>query len=160
MSQQNLVSFSIPDKDLEEVKSAIATLKSKLVPHLKTLSSTDRIELPKMGDKTIAFVQKAYDHCEQNPDIAPKFLDVEEFKNDLTAFEQIRTIYAPLSQVVDSLSDTMLLSGSDAYAGALVFYQTVKTAAKSNIQPGHSIYTDLSSRFPGNSKAKAAAASK
>ena len=77
---------------------------------------------PQDGDKTIAFVQKACKHCEQNPDIVPSFLDVEELKNDIDAFEQIRALYAPLSQVVDSLNDTMLLSGSDAYAGALVFY--------------------------------------
>jgi hypothetical protein len=160
MPQQNLVSFSIPDKDLEEVKSAIAILKSKLVPHLKTLSATERVELPKMGDKTIAFVQKACKHCEQNPDIVPSFLDVEELKNDIDAFEQIRMLYAPLAQVVDSLNDTMLLSGSDAYSGALVFYQAVKNAAKSNVQPANSIYADLSGRFPGRPKSKVTEAAK
>jgi hypothetical protein len=156
--QHNLVSFSIPDKDLEEITSAIATLKSKLSPHLKSLSPDDRLQVPKMGDKSIAFVQKACEHCEANLDLAPSFLDLDEMKNDVAAYEQIRTLYAPISQLADSLGDTMLLSGSDAYAGALVFYQAVKNAAKSNVQPAHSIYDDLSHRFPGKTKAKIAAA--
>ena len=77
-------------------------------------------------------------------------------KNDIAAYEQIRNLYAPIVQLADSLGDTMLLSGSDAYAGALVFYQAVKNASKSNVQGANTIYNDLSARFPGRSKSKAA----
>lgn len=158
MSQQNLVSFSIPDKDLEEIKSAIAILKSKLTPHLKSLSSDDRLQVPRMGDKSIAFVQKACEHCEANPELAPSFLDLAEMKNDIVVDEQIRSLYAPISKLADSLSDMLLLSGIDAYTGALVFYQAVKNASKSNIQGAGTIFNDLSARFPGKSKVKTAAA--
>jgi len=154
MPQQNLVSFSIPDSDLADIKSAIATLKSKLVPHLKSLSATERMEIPKMGDKTVAFVQKACEHCEQNPDLNPPFLDVAEFKNDVSAVSAIRSIYSPLSEIVDSLNDTMLLAGSDAYAASLVFYNSVKSAQKSNVQSAKTVFNDLAARFPGRSKAK------
>ena len=84
----------------------------------------------------------------------PSFLDVNELKSDINAFEQIRTIYAPLSQVVDSLNDTMLLSGSDAYAVALLFYKTVKSAQKGNVQETKSMYNDLAPRFPGRARTK------
>ena len=43
----------------------------------------------------------------------------------------------------------MLLSGSDAYAAALLFYNSVKGAKKSNIAKAGSIYDDLAERFPG-----------
>jgi uncharacterized protein (DUF1786 family) len=62
MSQQNLISVSIPDTDLSEIKGAITTLNTKLMPYLKTLSVQDRQEMAKMGDKTVAFVQKALEY--------------------------------------------------------------------------------------------------
>ncbi len=48
-----------PESDLHEIRASIATLRGKLLPHLRTLSAQERVELPKMGDKTVAFVQKA-----------------------------------------------------------------------------------------------------
>ena len=152
MAQQNLVSFQLPEKDMAEVTAAIATLKAKLLPNLKTLSADERMELPKMGDKTLPFVQKSLEYSKSNAEIVPPFLDVEAFKVDVDAVTTIRSIYQPLSQIADALNDTMLLSGSEAYAGALVFYTAAKSAAKSNITGAKNIYEDLSARFPGRPK--------
>jgi len=152
MAQQNLVSFQIPEADMEAVKGAIATLKSKLLPNLKTLTPTERQELPKMGDKTTAFVQKTLEYCKSNPELCPQFLDAEALGVDVKAVEVIRSIYQPLLQMVDALDDTMTLSGSEAYAGALMYYNSVKFGAKTNIPGAGTIYDDLSSRFPGKPK--------
>lgn len=75
MAQQDLISVNIPEADLMDIKSAVNTLQAKLLPHLKTLSTQERIELPKMGDKTVAFVRKAYEYGRQNKDLVPSFLD-------------------------------------------------------------------------------------
>lgn len=149
MSQQNLISIAIPQDDLVQVSAAIETLRTKLLPHLKAINGTEVNELPKMGDKTIAFVQKALEHCNQNPELVPQFLDVNEFSRDVTAVETLRSFNAPLSQIVDLLTNTMTLAGSDAYAAALIFYNTVKTAKKSNIAKAGTIYDELSVRFNG-----------
>ena len=157
MAQQNLVSFQIADKDLEEVKGAIATLKSKLLPNLKTLTPEERREMPKMGDKSTAFVQKTLEYCKSNPELCPQFLDVDALGVDVKAVETIRTIYQPLLQIVESLDDTMVLSGSEAYNGSLMFYNSVKIGAKTNIPGAGTIYDDLSARFPGKPKGTNAA---
>jgi hypothetical protein len=47
---------------------------------------------------------------------------------------------------------TLALSGSEAYAGALIFYNTVKSAMKSKVPKAETIYNDLSTRFPGKPK--------
>ena len=157
MAQQNLVSFQIADKDLGDIKAAIDTLKSKLLPSLKALTPTEKKELPKMGDKTTAFVQKTLEYCKANPDLCPPFLDVGAFEVDVKAVESIRNIYAPLLQIVEALDDTMTLSGSEAYTGSLMFYNSVKFGAKSNISGAKTIYEELSSRFPGKPKGTNAA---
>jgi hypothetical protein len=148
MSQQNLISLNIAAEDLQAVKDAINVLKTKLAPHLKTLSVNDRMEIPKMGDKTISFVLKALEYSVKNSELVPQFLDVEEFKKDVNAVQSLRELLQPISQIYDSLNDSMMLSGSEAYQAALIYYNAVKSASKSKIQNAESIYNDLSSRFP------------
>lgn len=149
MSQQNLVTVKIEEADLTEIKAAISVLQTKLMPHLKSLNADERHDLPKMGDKSVAFVQKAMEHCSQNPELAPQFLDVKEFSQDMFALETLRSLHQPIAQISDALSDTMTMSGSDAYAAALMFYNSVKSAKKSNVAKAGTIYDDLSVRYPG-----------
>lgn len=149
MSQVNNVSLNLTEAELTEINGAINILKEKLLPKLKTLTTDERVELPKMGDKTVAFVTKAYDYCSQNPDLVPPFIDKNEFKIDVDAVTTLRNVYNPLLQITNALDDTMTLSGSEAYQAALLFYNSVKSAGKSGIQNAEAIYNDLSARFPG-----------
>ena len=149
MSQQNLVSVNISSEEMTRIKSSVDELMKTLLPKLKTLKGDEKNELPKMGDKTYSFVQKACEHCAQNPDLVPQFLDLEEFKKDVSAFDELRGINARITQISDALNDTQMLTGSDAYSAALMFYNTVKTARKSNVAKAGTIYDDLSKRYPG-----------
>jgi hypothetical protein len=105
-----------------------------------------------MDDKSVGFVQKTLEYCRQNPDLVPQFLNVDEMTVDVRAVEALRGLYQPLQQITDGLSDTLLLSGSEAYSASLMFYSSTKTAMKSKIQKAETIYNDLSARFPGRSK--------
>jgi len=76
-------------------------------------------------------------------------VDVYEFGRDLAAVDALRALQQPLSQIADTVDDNLLLSGSEAYAAALAYYQSVKAAAKLG-QPGAAVIADdLSGRFPG-----------
>ena len=102
-----------------------------------------------MGDKTLAFVNKAFEYAYQNPKIVPSFLDLTEFGKDAAAVTNLKKVLIPLEQLSEKLSDTNLLAGSEAYMAALAFYNAVKGAAKAG-EPGmKNIYDDLQSRFPG-----------
>jgi hypothetical protein len=152
MTSTNNVSISITEADLTDINASIQELQTKLLPYLATLSPAERKGLPKMGNKTVGFVQKAQEYCKQNPDLVPQFLDVDEFNTDVTAYDQIRSMYQPLLQITDSLWDTLLLTGSESYSAALKFYNSVKHATKSKVQKAETIYNDLAARFPGRSK--------
>ena len=155
MSQQNLVTVSITPEELKQISGAIDILKTTLLPKLKVLNPTERQELPKMGDKSLAFVKKALEYCTQNPELSPQFLDVNEYTNDVMSVETLKALHSPISQLADALSDTMILSGSDAYSAALMFYNSVKIAKKSNVAKAGTIHDDLSERFPGKVKGAA-----
>lgn len=157
MAQPDLISLNIPAADLKDIQAAITTLTTKLGPHLITLSSIDRKEIPKMGDKTQAFVAKAREYATQNPDLVPGYLDLAAFEIDWKAVEVLTSLQRQLAPLADNLSDSLALSGSEAYQAALIFYRSVKLAARAGVPNAKTLEADLSNRFPGGS-AKAATA--
>ena len=156
MAQQDLISVNIPEADLVEIKAAIAVLKTKLMPHLKTLSAQDRMELPKLGDKSMAFMVKGAEHAEKNLALVPSFLDLDALKIDMAAVQVLRGLDQDLAPIQQALSDSITQSGSEAYQGMLLFYGNARVAAKANDGNAKMIYEDLAGRFPGGAAKKKA----
>jgi hypothetical protein len=107
-----------------------------------------------MGDKTVAFVSKALAYAKENPMLCPPYLNVAEFEKDMLLVESLDSVLRPLTAIAEGLDDTTMLAGSEAYAAALIFYNSVKMASKMNIPGTDAIYNDLSARFPGRSSKK------
>lgn len=149
MAQQNRISLTLDEGELAVVNQAIGTLREKLLPKLTILSAADRHEMPKMGDKTVAFVDKAHDFAAENPSLVPPFLDMNEFTVDRASVEKLRALSIQLNEVSDAVNDSMMLSGSEAYQAALMFYNSSKNAARSGVQNAENVYKELSERFPG-----------
>lgn len=148
---ENRVSFSITPEVEQGILDAIAQIESDL-PMLINLSADDRHDLPKMGDKTLAFVTKSLEYAKQNPGVVPPFLNIPEFEKDVNAATSMSKILRPLKQLLERIDDTTMLAGSEAYSAALIFYGAVKGAAKADVGGMKTVYDDLQSRFPGKSK--------
>jgi hypothetical protein len=54
-----------------------------------------------------------------------------------------------LEQGVD---DTEMLTGSEAYQAALVFYKAVKMAAAQDVPGAKAVYEEFKTRFPGGKR--------
>ncbi len=148
---ENKVSVTINEEAFANITEAMAIIVQNL-PDLINLTKKQRSTIPKMGDKTVAFVSKNLEYAKLNPRIVPKFLDVPEFENDVDAVTDFRKVLIPLRQLYEKLNDTTLQSGSEAFTASLIFYNAVKGAAKAG-EPGmKTIYEDLKSRFPGRNK--------
>jgi len=149
---ENKISITISKEAIETINAAIATIEQQL-PNLINLTVEDRKSLPKMGDKTLAFVNKALEYSKQNSKVVPSFLDVAEFEKDVQAVTNINRVLIPLQQLVEKLDDTTLLAGSEAYSAALTFYNAVKGAAKAGVPGMKGVYDDLQLRFAVKAKA-------
>jgi hypothetical protein len=79
---------TIPSTILAQAQAKIDEAKTLLAPYLLALTPAERRELPKMGEKTIAFVEKAFDFARQNPNLIPPYLDVDAFDVLKTRFPQ------------------------------------------------------------------------
>ena len=148
---ENKISITISPEVENAILEAILSIEAKL-PMLINLSLEDRHNIPKLGDKTLAFVTKSLEYAKQNPAIVPTFLDVAEFEKDVNAMIAIDRILKPTRQLLEKMDDTTMLAGSEAYSAALIFYGSLKGASKANVPGMKSVYEDLQARFPGRAK--------
>ncbi len=125
----NRISTSLSQADREAVMAAVTTIREKL-PFLMDLTTEERRSLPKMGDKSRAFVSKTLEVATQNPDFLPRSFDIEEMRQDVELFQALHPILLSLTQLQELLDDTYLAVGSEAYAAGLVVYNYAKNSGQ------------------------------
>lgn len=125
----NRISAALTQTDREAVMSAITTIKTRL-PFLIDLTADERKALPKMGDKSRAFVSKALEVATQNPDFLPRSFDLDEMRKDVQLFEAMYPIVVALAQLQELVDDTTTAAGSEAMAAALQVYSYAKASGQ------------------------------
>jgi hypothetical protein len=147
MSTPNQISTAIPAETLAEVLSHLQACKAALAPYLQALTTEQKHDLFKMGDKTVATVQKVKSYLETNPEFIPPYMDTKEFLKDeelVTGLDPLRNL---AEQLASDLSDTAMLAGSEALVNALLYYGTAKEAAAKGVLAAAPIYEDLRQQF-------------
>jgi hypothetical protein len=157
MPAKNDHAISIPDDVLAQTTSLAGLLGELLSPYAAPLTPDERHDLAKMGDKTLAFVEKAHELAKINPALCPSFLDVNAFGIDFADTVRLTPLLVSLRQLTDTLDDIRLLAGSEAYDAARIFYQYIKVAASEDVSGAKAVYTVLRERFPYIRRAAAAA---
>jgi phage gpG-like protein len=117
----------------------------------------DRKSLFKMGDKTVATVQKVKSYLETNAEFAPNYMDKTEFLKDEAVVTALTPIGNLATQLATDVQDTITLAGSEALVAALLYYGTTKEASDKGVATAKPIYDDLSQRFSRKSSKKGSA---
>ena len=128
MDYSNLISTKIPDKEIQEIISAINLINEKL-PDLVTLSNEEMASLPKMSHHTIDFVLENLKAAETHPEIVPDNVEIEEIKKDVELIMAINKILSPLKKLEKKLEHSALLAGSEAYLPSIAIYNSMKADA-------------------------------
>ncbi len=155
---ENIISIQIPESDVKQVVEYLGKIQEILKPYLIALLPDERQKMLKMGDKTVSFVEKTLDYVKSNPEFVPSYMNILEFEKDATAVKNLVSMQNPMVQLEQGINDTEMLAGSEAYTAALIYYNSVKQAAKNNVPNAAAIYDDLSKRFDKQGKKKAVAA--
>jgi hypothetical protein len=153
MSTKNQISIVIPQNILDDVTSKLQECKAALAPYMQALTAAERITMLKLGDKTVATVQKTKSYIDTNPEFVPGYMDKAEFLKDEAVASQLSPIENLAVQLSSDISDTVMLAGSEALYGALLYYGQVKEAHHKGIPTAKPIYEDLSQRFAKRKKA-------
>lgn len=147
MGTQNQISVEIPQSVIDTVREKLQECRTALAPYLQGLTAEDRSTLFKMGDKTVATVQKTKSYVETNPEFVPVYMDKAEFLKDEAVVSSLSPIGNLATQLATDLSDTIMLAGSEALQSALLYYGQIKEAQSKGIATAKPIYEDLSQRF-------------
>lgn len=141
------ISIQIPPEVLVQVLDLQSQINQLMAPYVIALTPDERHDLPKMAEKTVSFVSKALDYAESNPEFAPKYLDIKALQTDVKAVTDLTSVEQPVQNLFIQLNDTIMMSGSEAYIAALMYYNSVKAAARRNVPGAKAIYDDLKVRF-------------
>lgn len=156
MSAQNQISVEIPQTVIDSVMKSAKDSQEALKPYLQALTNDQKSSLFKMGDKTLATVQKLLSYTTTNPEFVPGYMEVEEFHKDAKVVEQLSPLLALFEQLVSDLNDTVMLAGSEALTNGMLYYGSVNEAASKGVPAAKPIYDDLSQRFKRGSYKKKA----
>ena len=125
----DLINGELLPEQQQAILQAISDIQAKL-PFMIDLTMEDRRSLPKMGDKSRAFVDQGLVVAMQNQDMLPRNFDVTGYQRDVALFRQLEPVVLAMRQFMKRLEDTYLAAGSDAYSNALLVYQVAKLAGK------------------------------
>jgi hypothetical protein len=150
----NDFNLSIPAATVQQVQKHLDAIKTILAPYLTSLTPEERKTLPRMADKTVAFVTKTADYATTTPAFVPSFVDLAELTQDVAGVAALTPLRQQFEQLALDTDSTVMLDGSEAYANALTIYANIKFLAK-NKQPGaQAAFDDLKERFAGQGVAK------
>lgn len=148
MSNDNRVSAELSAQDVTEVLGALETVRQKM-PFLLTLSTQERREMAKMGEKSIGFDEKCAAYMASNPEFLPGFVDIAEVKKDRALRAQLLRCTVAFTALAESMDDTLMVASSELWMADLAYYQAVREAARRGRAGAETIYEDLRLRFPG-----------
>jgi phage major head subunit gpT-like protein len=153
MSQKNTIAVVIPAAQLTVINGLITQLKTALAPYIHALTKDEIKGIAKMGDKTVAFVDKVKDYTVSNPEFVPtNMINVTDFNVDVNAVNVLSPVSKSVNQIAGDLEDTLMLCGNEALIPALIYYGNVKFNANNGVASAKTIYEDLKQRFPGRGK--------
>src|SRR2546426_1005590 len=108
MTDDNRVSATMADADIAAILTKIGEIRA-LLPFMISLSAEGRTALPKLGDKTVGFHDKAQGYMVTNPEFLPGFTDMAEVNKDAALRDQLLEVYPELKTFFDAFEDTLMV---------------------------------------------------
>jgi len=140
----NRVNASLTDAEVESILKDLQALEKKMV-FLQSLTRGERQALPKMGDRSVAFVQKALEVGIQHTELMPRYFEPEDMQKDVGLYQQLTRIELAVSRLRQRIQDTMHVAGSEAYVASLSVYKSLQNLPSS--AGLENVLSEMSKRF-------------
>ncbi len=141
----------ISDADMADIQSQIADITQRL-PFLVGLTDQERKRLSSIRHGKKLFVEAVIRSFEDNQHVMLGYIDTESIRKDFELFQQLTDLELMVGQLQEKLSHTRMLAGSEAFQGSLVFYHSLKRAARSGLPGIQTVLDELKPHFDGQRK--------
>jgi hypothetical protein len=144
---KNIHKENVPKDIIEEAMRKFNEGHDLIRPYLCPLSNEERSTILKMGDKSLAMVEKTSEMATQNPQFCPPYFSVTELNIDLEDAVNLRQVLNRIQQISREVDDTMMLAGHEAFVQSLTFYNALKQATRDNVPGAQPLFDELKKRF-------------
>lgn len=143
---QNLLQLQLNAEDYAAIDGALNTLEQRL-SGLIDLSVDERRGLVRMGEKSEAFCRQTLMAMEENRQLVPPGVGLDDARADLQQLEELRRRAHRLQRLTGRTEDSLTALGSDVMSTALEGYGLLKMLGKgAGLAP---LREALGSRFSG-----------
>ncbi len=146
--QENRIELNITEEEQTQVNEAINVLEQVLMPKLFVLEKSEKADLLRMGDKSVAFVGKSLEIAKQDAVLLEAFIDVPALEKDVAAITSLRALSFKVDRIASAIDDSKALAGHEAYNASLMVYSLMKNAAKMGHPGAKEKVAELKQRFP------------
>lgn len=153
---QNLVSVAINNDEAAQLRDAVTQLVGALQPKTIALDNDARRELLKMGGKSEAFGRQVFNVLQQNRQLVPPSLGLDDAAQDWHTLDTLRPLLADLERLVERLRDTEMALRSDLMVFNYEGYALLKVVGKQQGLDGQ--LKDLAMRFQRAARKEASTA--
>ncbi|GAB3389702.1 hypothetical protein [Lysobacter fragariae] len=105
---------------------ALGTLQQEVKDALSVTTGDQRQRAVRMGDGSVAFVDKAVEVAKQNLDLLRRGFDFDELQRDVDSRKRLHALELQLTQLLEQVHNAVVAHGSDAMSGALEVYASVQ----------------------------------
>ena len=144
----NRPTFTLPAAKLAKITQLLTDPNAEL-DFTVGLTADERQVLPKMNDGTEPFVDDALAGAQQNIDLFPGYVKLDELQKDLALYTQLSPLVGRLASLSERLRDTQMLAGSEAYVTSLMIYRLTESASKAGLSGADTLCQTLRKRFIG-----------
>jgi len=123
---KNNLDVTLTTEQSAGVTAAVASLYTAM-PFLVSLTSTERRRLPKLGDKSEAFVRQAHQIVRDYVDVLPAGIDLEQMDRDAAIRDLLLPVHQQLTQILTMVNDTITVAGSDLMKASHIVYRALKS---------------------------------
>jgi len=142
----NLIDAELPVEAEEQAVQMIRSAEA-LFPFLTGVDPNTKKRFPKMGKKSLDFVERSLMHARENRNLVPPFVDIDQFERDYRLMIQMRRVLSMSESFTSKLKHTYFLISAEAFSSAREFYNAVKRAARSGVLGSDTIKIDLAARY-------------
>jgi len=112
-----------------------------------SLDVTQRLRMNGIGIRRYGFTDKTSDVAEQNMRFSPPTFNIAHLKQLIRHIELLRNLSSLLRQLLRITDDELLVAGDEAYAMALLFYNTLKVQARQRVPGADDVFRMLQPFF-------------
>lgn len=144
----NKINTTLTPQQVIAIDTAIAVILANL-PVKFNLTKEERTDLPNIADERYPYAQRGIEiHGPNNPPLVSGFAGSQaEATNDFVFYNQSETIIQKLNKVIEIVTDTQQVAGSEAYEWLRELYASAQRGAKNQVPGADSVVDDLKTLF-------------